>query len=154
MKSLIDTTTPTEPILTEENIDDLLYAARTNDMDKFDSALVYVWTLRKTIGDEGLAMMSILLAAVDSETGNGVVHMAAGNGHVGEVIFYFASFFLFCIHHLDAFLWCLRRCDLGLGLIVREVDSIMFLVLSCVVPSKLVFNPGVLVRGQAYGVFL
>jgi hypothetical protein len=67
--------------LTEEEIDDILYCSRANDLEElkpFISSLDEKYTTASAA--------SIILAAVDPETGNNAAHYAAGNGHLG--IFY------------------------------------------------------------------
>lgn len=63
--------------LNEEEIDDLIYLARVNELDEFKTEL------EKLTTRENCDVASIILAAKDSESGNGVLHMAAANGHVG-----------------------------------------------------------------------
>lgn len=63
------------PKLSEDEIDDLLYFARTGDNAEFD-ALKNELCKRESISD-----VELLEAARDEATGNGVLHMAAANGH-------------------------------------------------------------------------
>ncbi|KAF2841319.1 ankyrin [Patellaria atrata CBS 101060] len=62
--------------LTEDEIDDLLYLARINDTTDLSSLLT---SLSQT---HSLPPQTILEAAQDPETGNGVLHYAAANGHI------------------------------------------------------------------------
>jgi hypothetical protein len=65
------------PKLTEEEIDDLLYLARTGDKAEFNE-------LKDELSKrENLSEVELLEAARDEESGNGVLHMAAANGHSG-----------------------------------------------------------------------
>lgn len=64
--------------LTEEEIDDVLYCARANDLEELKP---FISTLDTKYASESPA--SIILAAVDSETGNNAAHYASGNGHQG-----------------------------------------------------------------------
>jgi hypothetical protein len=67
------------PNLSEDEIDDLLYFARTGDSEEFNS-------LREELCKrEGITVVGLLEAARDQESGNGVLHMAAGNGHHGMI---------------------------------------------------------------------
>ncbi|KAJ5050735.1 uncharacterized protein L3040_002606 [Drepanopeziza brunnea f. sp. 'multigermtubi'] len=63
------------PALSEDEIDDLLYFARTGDTQEFD-ALKEELCAREKVG-----AMELLTTARDEESGNGVLHMAAANGH-------------------------------------------------------------------------
>ena len=75
------TTTPPLATLTEDSIDDLLYLARTgstSDLTVDISALTTSFTCPAT---------TILSAAVDPRSGNGLLHMASANGHTGTYNF-------------------------------------------------------------------
>lgn len=68
------------PQLSEDEIDDLLYYARTGDLQEFS-----------TLSDElckreHTTLSDLLIAAKDSYSGNGPLHMAAANGHTGMPI--------------------------------------------------------------------
>ena len=65
------------PKLTEEEIDDLLYFARTGDKAEFNELK------DELCKRENLSEVELLEAARDEESGNGVLHMAAANGHSG-----------------------------------------------------------------------
>ncbi|PQE28505.1 hypothetical protein CJF32_00005602 [Rutstroemia sp. NJR-2017a WRK4] len=63
------------PKLTEDEIDDLLYFARTGEKEEFD-------TLREELCKrEGCSIVELLETARDTESGNAVLHMCAANGH-------------------------------------------------------------------------
>ncbi|KAA8573476.1 hypothetical protein EYC84_005061 [Monilinia fructicola] len=63
------------PNFTEVEIDDLIYFARIGDKDEFE-------TLREGLCKrEGCSTTEALETARDSESGNGVLHMSAANGH-------------------------------------------------------------------------
>ncbi|TQS36996.1 hypothetical protein Golomagni_02543 [Golovinomyces magnicellulatus] len=64
--------------LSEEEIDDLLYLARTGDFDEFQSFS------KELCGREKLEVAALLQASRDEHSGNGVLHMAAANGHSGR----------------------------------------------------------------------
>lgn len=66
------------PTLSEDEIDDLLYAARTNDLDDF--------TQQQTTlcAREQVDLLALLSATRDVESGNSVMHMAAANNHHGK----------------------------------------------------------------------
>lgn len=68
--------------LTEDEIDDLLYLARTGDVDEFQTMKNEVFE-KEGLKDEG-GVADLLTAARDSESGNGVLHMAAANGYDGK----------------------------------------------------------------------
>jgi hypothetical protein len=64
--------------LSEDDIDDLLYFARAGETQELKDTIT---ALEKR---HNASALEILLAAVDAETGNGPLHMAAANGHVGK----------------------------------------------------------------------
>ena len=70
------TATPTS--LTTDQIDDLLYLARLGETSDLTTA---VDLLAKTLST---TPATILAAAVDRDSGNGLLHMAAANGHTGQ----------------------------------------------------------------------
>ena len=74
--------------LSEDEIDDLLYFARTGDAEEF-RALKEELLTRDTCG-----LAQVLKAARDADSGNGVLHMAAANGHEGKA---FSSAVIRCI---------------------------------------------------------
>jgi ankyrin repeat protein len=65
--------------LTEEEIDDILYCSRANELEELKP---YISSLDTKYSTESAA--SILLTAVDAETGNNAAHYACGNGHLGR----------------------------------------------------------------------
>ncbi|KAF7898919.1 uncharacterized protein EAF01_008132 [Botrytis porri] len=63
------------PKFSEDEIDDLIYLARVGEKDEFE-------TLREELCKrEGCSATELLESARDSESGNGVLHMSAANGH-------------------------------------------------------------------------
>lgn len=64
------------PQLTEDEIDDLLYAARTGDNADLTT------TLSAIAARTSLSLAEILLAARDESKAT-CLHMATGNGHLG-----------------------------------------------------------------------
>lgn len=67
----------TLPTITTDQIDDLLYLARLGETTDLKAAVdLFAKNLSTTPG-------IILTAAVDKESGNGLLHMAAANGHTG-----------------------------------------------------------------------
>ncbi|RFU33522.1 hypothetical protein B7463_g2796, partial [Scytalidium lignicola] len=70
------------PNLSEDEIDDLLYYARTGDTEEF-AVLRDELCKRENISPEALA--ELLKVAKDENSGNGVLHMAAANGHDGLI---------------------------------------------------------------------
>jgi len=69
------------PSLTEDEIDDLLYFARTGDKDEFNS------TSNELYKRENVTPLDILAIAKDEYSGNGPLHMAAANGHESWSLF-------------------------------------------------------------------
>lgn len=65
------------PQLSEEEIDDLLYAARTGDKDEFTGLLSSLTEREKVTPAE-------LLISAKDEGKSTCLHMAAGNGHAGK----------------------------------------------------------------------
>jgi hypothetical protein len=63
--------------LTEDEIDDILYFARANELEDLKS------TLKEFATAHSVSEVEICSAAIDSETQNGPLHYAAGNGHLG-----------------------------------------------------------------------
>lgn len=68
------------PTLSEDEIDDLLYLARTGEDTDFS-----ILTL-ELCEREKITITQLLEAAKDEESGNGVLHMAAANGHHGRYL--------------------------------------------------------------------
>lgn len=69
--------TATISSLTTDQIDDLLYLARLGETIDLKTALdLFAKNLSTT-------PETILTAAVDKDSGNGLLHMAAANGHTG-----------------------------------------------------------------------
>lgn len=63
------------PKLTEDEIDDLLYYARMGDQEEFE-------TLKNELCKrENASVVELLQSARDEQSGNGLLHMAAANGH-------------------------------------------------------------------------
>ncbi|KAL9136884.1 MAG: hypothetical protein Q9175_001914 [Cornicularia normoerica] len=69
--------TATLPTLTPDQIDDLLYLARLGEITDLKADVdQYAKNLSTTPG-------IILTVAIDKDSGNGLLHMAAANGHTG-----------------------------------------------------------------------
>ncbi|KAI4213089.1 MAG: hypothetical protein LQ351_004243 [Letrouitia transgressa] len=70
----------TFPSLTDDQIDDLLYLARTNSLSD----------LRETVStfskSQNTSSHNILLATIDRESGNSLLHMTSANGCMGSLI--------------------------------------------------------------------
>lgn len=66
--------------LSEDTIDDLLYCARAGLLPDLQEAVSELCT------SNSWAPEAVLAAAVDSNTGNTVLHMAAANGHDGTFL--------------------------------------------------------------------
>jgi hypothetical protein len=75
-QSNINTATNTmPPNLSEDETDDLIYFARTGDSDELN-------TLKAAICQrENSSVLELLEVVKDEKSGNGVLHMAAANGH-------------------------------------------------------------------------
>ena len=65
--------------LSEDEIDDLLYFARTGENEEFN-ILKEELCKRESIG-----LVGLLESARDEMSGNGVLHMAGANGHNGKL---------------------------------------------------------------------
>ncbi|KFY27389.1 hypothetical protein V493_03527 [Pseudogymnoascus sp. VKM F-4281 (FW-2241)] len=63
------------PTLSEDDSDDLIYFARAGELGDLSESL------EALCKREGCGVDEILAVAVDGESGNGVLHMAAANGH-------------------------------------------------------------------------
>jgi len=81
------------PTLSEDEIDDLIYLARVGESEEYVS-------LQKEICErEKCTVAELLGAAKDVETsGNGVMHMAAANGHDGEKSVHYTLLNLLTFH--------------------------------------------------------
>lgn len=66
------------PQLSEDEIDDLLYFARTGELQDFNGLA------DELCEREGASLSDLLPAVKDTYSGNGPVHMAAANGHTGK----------------------------------------------------------------------
>ena len=69
--------TATQPELSEDQIDDLLYLARTGETSDLKAAIE---AFAKNLS---ASPTTILAAAVDPSNGNSLLHMASANGHTG-----------------------------------------------------------------------
>lgn len=68
------------PKLSEDEIDDLLYFARTGDQEEFNTLS------NELCKRESVSVVELLIAARDEGSGNGVLHMAAANGHSSMIL--------------------------------------------------------------------
>jgi hypothetical protein len=66
---------PPQP--SQEQIDDLLYFARTGDTDDLLRSLAELKQSLKC------SELDVMMFAMDEYSGNSVLHMTAGNGHLG-----------------------------------------------------------------------
>lgn len=64
--------------LSEDSIDDLLYAARAPDIDFLKESLTELSSHHQA------SELDIVAAAIDAQTGNGLAHYAAANGCMGK----------------------------------------------------------------------
>lgn len=74
------------PHLSEDDVDDLLYLARAGEEEEFRALKA------ELCQREGIAILQLLELARDEGNGNGVLHMAAANGHAGMLSTLFARF--------------------------------------------------------------
>ncbi len=65
------------PQLSEDEIDDLLYAARTGEQDELT-------TLLSTLAEREKVSPAEILTSATDEGKSTCLHMATGNGHIGE----------------------------------------------------------------------
>jgi uncharacterized protein len=63
--------------LTDDEIDDILYISRANELDELTPYLESLAIKYKASSD------AIICAAVDPESGNTALHYASANGHLG-----------------------------------------------------------------------
>lgn len=70
--------TATPVTLTEDQIDDLLYLARTSETTDLRSSIE---ELANNLSSQSA---NIIAAVVDQHSGNGLLHMASANGHTGN----------------------------------------------------------------------
>jgi uncharacterized protein len=64
--------------LTEDEIEDLLYLVRTNDLPDLQQLL------KELSAKYTASKAQILTHSADPETGNSPLHYACANGHIGE----------------------------------------------------------------------
>ena len=76
------------PRLTEDEIDEILYLSRVNEVSELSDYLTSLST------KYNCAKEVLFEAAVDPESGNSALHYAAANGHLGGlfIIFYVVYF--------------------------------------------------------------
>lgn len=77
--------------LTEDEIENVLYAARVNEPAELKQ---YLAEVQQRQGG-GQSTFQILNAAADAESGNTALHYAAANGHTGETLSAHDSLLLF-----------------------------------------------------------
>ncbi|KAL8921351.1 MAG: hypothetical protein Q9172_004079 [Xanthocarpia lactea] len=65
------------PTISADDIDDMLYFARTNDIHDLKAGIEAISQVNRTSSD------NIILATLDPDTGNGLLHMASANGCLG-----------------------------------------------------------------------
>ncbi|KAL8840805.1 MAG: hypothetical protein Q9176_003652 [Flavoplaca citrina] len=62
------------PTISADEIDDLLYLARTNDIHDLKAGIDAIARAQRTSSE------NVILATIDPENGNGLLHMASANG--------------------------------------------------------------------------
>lgn len=68
------------PSLSQDEIDDLLYFARTDDLPEFNALA------EELCKRENVSLSELLPVVKDEYSGNGPLHMAAANGHTSMLI--------------------------------------------------------------------
>jgi hypothetical protein len=66
------------PSLSEDEVDDLIYLARVGEKEDLKALT------NELLNRETCSSANLLEAAKDEASGNGVLHMAAANGHEGK----------------------------------------------------------------------
>lgn len=69
---------PVYSLLSEDQVDDLIYFARNGQVDEFQAALINIAEL------SGSSPLNTIAVALDPESGNSPLHMASANGHIGN----------------------------------------------------------------------
>lgn len=69
--------------LSEDEIDDLLYFARSGETEDFNVLK------EELLKRENVPLAGLLEAARDETSGNGILHMAGANGHHGKCFMFF-----------------------------------------------------------------
>lgn len=83
MTTTTTTTTETPTVaLTDDNVDDILYLGRADEVADLTSTVAEIAT------GQGVSPHAVLVGAVDSASGNTVAHYAAANGHRGLSFFF------------------------------------------------------------------
>ena len=70
-------------VISEDIIDDILYFSRTADIEELQA------TLNGVSKELAAPPHDVLVAAIEPESGNSALHMAAANGHTGELSKYY-----------------------------------------------------------------
>ncbi len=69
---------PVYSLLSEDQVDDLIYFARNGQVEEFQASLL-------TIAEfSGSSPLNTIALAFDPESGNSPLHMASANGHIGN----------------------------------------------------------------------
>lgn len=69
---------PGYSLLSEDQVDDLIYFARNGQVDEFQASLITIAEL------SGSSPLKTIAVAFDPESGNSPLHMASANGHIGN----------------------------------------------------------------------
>lgn len=64
--------------LSEEQVDDILFYARVGQQENL------IACLDELVKTTNISHYEVLRAAIDEQTGNGPLHMACANGHIGS----------------------------------------------------------------------
>ena len=72
------------PTISADEIDDLLYLARTNDIHDLKAGIDAIARAQRTSSE------NVILATIDPENGNGLLHMASANGCLGMLYIFSA----------------------------------------------------------------
>lgn len=65
-------------LLSEDQVDDLIYFARNGQVEEFQASLITIAEL------SGSSPLNTIAVAFDPESGNSPLHMASANGHIGN----------------------------------------------------------------------
>lgn len=69
---------PVYSLLSEDQVDDLIYFARNGQVEEFQESLI---TIAESSSSSPLSTIAV---AFDPESGNSPLHMASANGHIGN----------------------------------------------------------------------
>lgn len=68
------------PTISADEIDDLLFLARTNDLHDLKAGIEAIARIHRT------SSANVILATIDPDSGNGLLHYASANGCLGTYL--------------------------------------------------------------------